>query len=656
MSAYGPAVMMAWRIAADCCDESIAPSHVLLGILRLCLMSESELEEHLPFDPAARGQIAREAKAVRGRFDALGLDARELFEGIHQARPRSAGDGGEVIYIHRTPASREMFVRAYRISASRRVPKMELRDLLFATLEARDGIIEQALSAVGCTEPLRAFFGLESQVRLRACAPAAAATAKSAPRSPKDKRSPTPTLDRYGRDLTALAEGGELAPAIAREREINSLGRILSQARKRSAVLLGEAGVGKTAIAEGLALWAASPDAPARIANLRIVEISISSLLAGTIWRGQFEERIEAVIDEAIESDTVLFIDELHTIVGAGGDGASNAANILKPALARGELRVIGATTLTEYRRTIERDAALQRRFEAIVVDEPAPEEATIMLAGQRDRLERHHDVTIPDASIEAAVRLAIRYLPDHRLPDKALDVLDHACALARTAEAGTSPPVTAESVARAVAERCGVPLRQLTEDESERLRRLEQRLSERVLGQDAAVRAVAAAIRTQRLGIGDPRRPAGAFLFVGPTGSGKTELAKVLADVWFGDEHRLLRIDMSEYMEPQSLARLIGAPPGYVGYGDEGQLTGPMRTNPYRVVLLDEIEKAHPRVLDLLLQVLDEGCLTDGLGRRASFRDSIVIMTSNLGTQFGPSHAPFGFVVTQLGRAEMAG
>lgn len=513
-------------------------------------------------------------------------------------------------------------------------------------------------------------------------------------RQESNRKSGTPTLDKLARDMTQMARNQQLDPVVGRDAEIRRTIQILSRRTKNNPVLIGEPGVGKTAIAEGLAQEMVAGTVPAELANKRLMVLDMGSLVAGTKYRGEFENRLKKVIDE-IQADghVILFIDELHTLIGAGGaEGAIDASNILKPALARGELQTIGATTLDEYQKYIESDAALERRFATVQVDEPTPEESLAILKGLRPRYEAHHHAKITDEALEQAVKLSDRYISDRFLPDKAIDLMDEAAAMVRinAEEKKTRKPsldeqiaelqsakeaaieqqdfdraadlreqelslrakqeqqadrvserqaeqhyrlkVTGEDVAKVVAEWTGVPLTQLKRSESDRLINLEKVLHKRVIGQDEAVDAVAKAIRRSRSGLKNPNRPIGSFMFLGPTGVGKTELAKALAEAMFGSEDNMIRIDMSEYMEKFSTSRLIGAAPGYVGYDEGGQLTEKVRQHPYSVVLLDEAEKAHPDVFNLLLQVLDDGYLTDSKGRRVDFRNTIIIMTSNLG------------------------
>ena len=497
--------------------------------------------------------------------------------------------------------------------------------------------------------------------------------------SAKDK---TPTLDSLSRDLTALARQGKLDPVIGRNEEVRRMIQVISRRTKNNPVLVGEPGVGKTAIVEGLAQRMVNGEVPEEIASKRLMMLDMGALVAGTKYRGEFEERMKKIIEEIYtQQDVILFIDELHTLIGAGGaEGAIDASNILKPALARGELQVIGATTLDEYQKYIEKDAALERRFASIHVEEPTAEDSIQILKGLRKHYEAHHHVEITDEAIQAAVQLSVRYITSRRLPDKAIDLMDETAAKARLdVTTKVSPIVLLEEeilqfeqlknqaiqhqnfdeaaklekliekletspqtdyiasigegdIAEVVSQWTGIPLQQMEKKESERLINLESVLHKRVIGQSEAVSAIARSIRRARSGLKDPRRPIGSFLFLGPTGVGKTELAKTLAEAMFGEQDALVRIDMSEYMEKHSVSRLVGSPPGYVGFDEGGQLTEKIRQRPYAVILLDEIEKAHPDVFNILLQVLDDGHLTDSKGRKVDFRNTVIIMTSNLG------------------------
>ena len=502
-------------------------------------------------------------------------------------------------------------------------------------------------------------------------------------------------LAKYGQDLVELARQQKLDPVIGRDAEIRNVIRILSRKTKNNPVLIGEPGVGKTAVAEGLAQRIAAADVPEELLDKQVLSLDLSGMVAGTKYRGEFEERIKKALDEVKKNGRIiLFIDELHTIVGAGSaEGAMDAANIIKPALGRGEIRVIGATTLNEYRKYIEKDAALERRFQPVTVGEPSPEACLDILKGLRDKYEAHHRLSITDGALQAAVDLSRRYINDRFLPDKAIDLMDEAASRVRMKNEKSSPDlkaleeklsalrrekeeavaaqdfekaaqirdieqdyekqmeierdnwhkkvaaehgeVTEEDIAAVVAEWTGVPVTRLTEDEGQKLLHMEETLHKRVVGQDEAVKAIARAIRRGRVGLKDPKRPIGSFLFLGPTGVGKTELCKALAEAMFGDENAMVRLDMSEYMERHTVSRLIGSPPGYVGHEEGGQLTEKVRRRPYSVVLFDEIEKAHEDVWNLLLQIMDDGELTDSQGRRVDFRNTVIVMTSNVGAQW---------------------
>ena len=447
------------------------------------------------------------------------------------------------------------------------------------------------------------------------------------------KHSETRILDQYSRDLTMLAASGSFDPVIGRDEEIRRSVQILSRRSKNNPVLIGEPGVGKTAVAEGIAAYIAGSDAPDSMAGKRLVALDLPALLAGTKYRGDFEERVKAVLKDVKKAgDVILFIDEMHTMIGAGSaEGAIDSANILKPALGRGEVQIIGATTPEEYRRHIEKDAALERRFQPVKIAEPSRSDSLKMLGAVRQGLEKHHGVKISDAALTAAVDLSMRYINDRFLPDKAIDLADEAAAHIRVSGGGL---VTAEDIAAVVSLWTGIPVANLSADETKRLRNMESILHRRVIGQNEAVTAVSRAIRRGRVGLSDPDRPIGSFLFLGPTGVGKTELCRALAEAVFGESEAMIRLDMSEYMEKHAVSKLIGSPPGYVGYEDGGQLTERVRRKPWSVVLFDEIEKAHEDVWGILLQIMDDGRLTDSAGRVVSFRNTIIVMTSNVGAK----------------------
>ena len=524
----------------------------------------------------------------------------------------------------------------------------------------------------------------------------------------ENKNSTTPTLDQYSRDLTAMAADGKLDPVVGREKEIARLIQILSRRTKNNPCLVGEPGVGKTAIVEGLAQRIISGMVPDSVKNKRVVVLDLSGMVAGSKYRGEFEERIRNVINEVRSNQGILlFIDELHTIIGAGGaEGALDASNILKPSLSRGEIQLIGATTLEEYRKYIEKDAALERRFQPVTVEEPSEEETLEILKGLRPYYEQHHGVAIEDSALEAAVKMSVRYINDRFLPDKAIDIIDEAASKVRLGGYHVTPEmdvlelklreiqndkekavkaadlsmakelqarqseieaeiagykekeerrnkrkkisVTESSVADIISDWTKIPVQRLTEGETRRLARLEKELHKRVIGQDEAVKSVAQAVKRGRVGLKDPNRPIGSFLFLGPTGVGKTELSKALAEAVFGSEQAMIRVDMSEYMEKHSVSKLIGSPPGYVGYDEGGQLSEKVRRNPYSVLLFDEIEKAHPDVFNILLQVLDDGHITDAHGRKVDFKQTIIIMTSNAGAQSIIEPKKLGFMSNQ--------
>ena len=596
-----------------------------------------------------------------------------------------------------TPRTKRVLEMSREEAAKLQQNYVGVEHILLALLLEREGVANRILRDIGVdTQQLyqRMMAATTEALKRRGQQPGDASQERSSSGSanPSAGQESAPTLMQYGRDLTAAARAGELDPVIGRSEEIERIIQILSRRTKNNPVLIGEPGVGKSAVAEGLAQKIAEGNVPELLRGKRIVSLDLAGMLAGAKYRGEFEERMKNVMDE-LKRDRriILFIDELHTLIGAGAaEGAIDAANILKPALARGEIQCIGATTIDEYRKHIEKDAALERRFQPVQVGEPSKEEAVAILKGLRDRYEAHHKVRITDEAIEAAVQLSDRYITDRYLPDKAIDLIDEAASRVRI-RSYTTPPdmkeleakiqqlnkekeeaiahqnferaaqirdeerairadmeaqrkawedrrstaqrqVGAEEVAQIVASWTHIPVTQLTQDESDRLLHLEETLHQRVVGQDEAVSAVSRAIRRARAGLKDVHRPIGSFLFLGPSGVGKTELCKALAEAMFGDESALVRIDMSEYMEKFSVSRMIGSPPGYVGHDEGGQLTEAVRRKPYSVVLFDEIEKAHPDVFNILLQVLEDGRLTDSTGRTVDFRNTICVMTSNVG------------------------
>ena len=525
-----------------------------------------------------------------------------------------------------------------------RLPKAEPEHLLCAMLEDADCAAGALLASMGVplTEAVRECRQLSGQFILPFSQPQGRGTSAI----PRGSRA----SDKYCRDLTRRALDGELDPVFCRDAELDRMVEILCRRQKNNPCLVGEPGVGKTALAEGLAQRIAEKRVPRLLQGRRLLALDMASLVAGTKYRGDFEERFKNLLEELVrDGSAILFVDEFHTIVGAGAaEGAIDAASILKPVLARGELQLIGATTNQEFRAHIQKDAALERRFGRVQIEEPTPEQAVEILKGLAPRYERYHGVQLPEETLREAVELSVRYLPGRCLPDKAIDLIDEACAAARIRaerEGETSPRLTREEVARVVAQASGVPAERVGEKERERLDKLEARLDAEVVGQHKAVEAVAGAIRRSRTGLGEPGRPMGAMLFLGPTGVGKTALAKALAAGWFGSEKALLKLDMSEYQEQHAVARLLGAPPGYLGHDEGGQLTEAVRRRPYSVVLFDEIEKAHPDIQNVLLQILEDGQLTDSMGRKADFRNTIVLLTSNLGARFlAGQSAPLGF------------
>ena len=602
-----------------------------------------------------------------------------------------------------TPSARRVLENSYKEAVRFKARLIGTEHLLISIIRDNDCVASRLLNTIGIS-----IQKLYIDV-LAAMGEDAPANKEELLKGAKTKGS-TPTLDSYSRDLTELARAGKLDPVIGRETEIKRLIQILSRRTKNNPCLIGEPGVGKTAVVEGLAQMIIEGNVPETIAEKRVLTLDLSGMVAGSKYRGEFEERIKKVIAEVMEDgEVLLFIDEIHTIIGAGGaEGAIDASNILKPSLARGELQLIGATTIEEYRKYIEKDSALERRFQPVTVEEPSEEEAIAILKGLRGRYEAHHHVTITDAALTAAVKLSARYINDRFMPDKAIDVIDEAASKVRLT-AFVEPPeikelekeiekledqkeaairdeayekagtikkkqekkkekidkirekwqkdkdtkkqvVDEEEIADVVSSWTKIPVRKLEEGESQRLKNLESILHERVIGQEEAVTAVAKAIRRGRVGLKDPKRPIGSFLFLGPTGVGKTELSKALAEAMSATENALIRVDMSEYMEKHSVSKMIGSPPGYVGYDEGGQLSEKVRRNPYSVILFDEIEKAHPDVFNILLQVLDDGHITDAQGRKIDFKNTVIIMTSNAGAEsiISPKRLGFGAVADE--------
>ena len=683
----GEVLAFAWHSARSFNTSYIGTEHILYGIIA-----------------EGGGQAAEELRAAGLDVDLMqrnliALNQKEPIQ-IEETDAKSI-DGNQIISMM-TPRTRLVLNLAAREAQSSPDGAIEPEHLMLGILRENDSVAVRILRELGISsrdlyaqiaDGMKAGAG-ESM----SAGPGRGPGGSSASPSEQNKaETKTPNLDNFSTDLTQLAREGHFDPIIGREQEINRVEQILCRRTKNNPVLIGEPGVGKTAIAEGIAQKIADGDVPDIMQGMRLVSLDLTGMLAGSKYRGEFEERLKKGIDEAVEAgDVILFIDELHTLVGAGSaEGSMDASNILKPMLARGEVQVIGATTLDEYRKYIEKDSALERRFQPVTVGEPSEEDAVQILYGLRSVYENHHRVKISDEAIEDAVRLSTRYIMDRFLPDKAIDLIDEAASRLRIntgsgssksqikelkeqllqAESETEaavknedfekaaelktkrekieskiselesaevkddpsdwPVLTAEHIADIVSSWTNIPVRKLTEDDADRLRNLEAELKKRVLGQDEAVTAVAKAIRRGRLGLKDPKRPSGSFIFLGSTGVGKTELAKALAEAMFGNEDSMIRLDMSEYMEKFDVSKLIGSPPGYVGYEEGGQLTELVRRQPYSVVLFDEIEKAHPDVLNALLQILEDGRLTDGQGRVVNFTNTIVIMTSNIGARF---------------------
>lgn len=676
------ALNLAMKSAGSMGHNYIGSEHILLGLLK-------------------------EGSGVAARvLEASGISADQIEDIIEQLIGR--GEPYEISAQDLTPRGKRIIELAYIEARNLGHNYIGTEHLLMGLLCESDSVAVRILTELGCDakelyEKIVREIGLEPQESASAggggMKPGLGKSAKNV-----RKNSNTPTLDQFGRDLTDAARDGKLDPVIGRAKEIERVIQILSRRTKNNPCLIGEPGVGKTAIAEGLAEEIVEGRLPELLKNKRVFSLDLSGMIAGTKYRGEFEERIKKALEEVKKAgNVILFIDELHTIVGAGAaEGAVDASNILKPMLARGDIQVVGATTLNEYRKYIEKDAALERRFQPVIVGEPSEEETTQILRGLRDKYEAHHKVRITDGAIEAAVKLSSRYIADRFLPDKAIDLMDEAASRVRL-KAVTAPndlkdierklqklteekesavkaqeferaaklrdeekelrkdvelqkkrweesnrsrvnEVTENNIAEIVSSWTGIPVKKLAEEESERLLHMEDILHKRVIGQDEAVSAVSKAIRRGRAGIRDPKRPIGSFIFLGPTGVGKTELSKALAEALFGDENAMIRIDMSEYMEKFTVSRLVGSPPGYVGYDEGGQLTEKVRRKPYSVILFDEIEKAHPDIFNILLQILEDGVLTDSQGRKVSFKNCVIIMTSNVGARMITDKHKLGF------------
>ncbi len=640
------------------------------------------------------GLIAEGSGVAFKVLSEAGLTADYLINKMVEAEGR--GNKSSLTPADFTPRSKRVLEVSLRSARNMNHGYVGTEHILLALLNEEDSYAVQFLKEAGASR---------EQIAKKIISSISTARPDSAAKGDKN----APSEEKYGKDLTQMAKNGLIDPVIGREKETQRVMEILSRRGKNNPCLIGEPGVGKTAIAEGLALKVASGEVPETLKNKRIFSLDLTGMLAGTKYRGDFEERIKGFIDEIIKSgDTIIFIDEIHNIVGAGAaEGAVDAANILKPALSRGEIQVIGATTLDEYRRYIEKDAALERRFQPVKVSEPTEEDTVAILKGLRDKYEAHHNITITDEAIEAAVKYSVRYISDRFLPDKAIDLIDEGCSRLRL-KTFTAPPIVkeieeklkktaeekaaainsqdfetaakkrdeekelnasleslkenwqkeqgqkcgelkAQTIAEIVSSITGIPLNRLTETEKERLLKLEEELHRRVKGQDKAVSAVSNAIRRGFSGLKDPKRPLGSFIFLGPTGVGKTELCKALAEALFGNENDVIRLDMSEYMEKHSVSRMVGSPPGYVGYDEGGQLTELVRRKPYSVILFDEIEKAHPDVFNMLLQILEDGILTDSTGRRIDFKNTVIIMTSNIGARLiTETRSSLGFTSTE--------
>jgi len=663
------AIAKAQQYAVHLGHNYVGTEHILLGLV------------------GVKDSVASKAVEAQGVNEEAIIEKIEEFVGVNNS-------GGYYPQDY-TPRSKRVIDMSVQESIKMGTGYVGTEHILLALIQETDSIAVRILSSLGVNgqklyEDIMSMLGEDTS---------------SGTGTSGESKSATPTLDKFSRDFTRMAAESKFDPIVGRDKEIERVIQILSRRTKNNPCLVGDPGVGKSAIVEGLAQQIYDGNVPSTLKDKRIVSLDLSSMVAGSKYRGEFEERIKKVLDEVkAAGNVILFIDEIHTIIGAGGaEGAIDASNILKPSLARGEIQLIGATTLEEYRKYIEKDAALERRFQQVMVNEPNEEEAILMLKGLRDKYEAHHNVKITDAAIVAAVKMSARYITDRFLPDKAIDLMDEAASKVRlktyttpsnvkeledkilslekekeeaikteefekaakvkkeqsefkkqleeekkkwnAKNTKTEQTVTEDEIAEVVSKWTGVPVQSLRQEESERLINLENILHERVIGQEEAVTAVAKAIRRGRVGLKDPKRPIGSFLFLGPTGVGKTELSKALAEALFGDENAMIRIDMSEYMEKHTVSKMIGSPPGYVGYDEGGQLTEKIRRKPYSVVLFDEIEKASPDVFNIMLQILDDGHITDGQGRKVDFKNTVIIMTSNAGAKSIISPKKLGFM-----------
>ncbi len=641
-----PGVTGVWQIAVGetvhAKRQYIEPEQVLIGLFKLGDFMHPEIQKQISLSPAEIETLKFEVDLLDRIFNETGTD-KAVF---HRRLRELAGQGNYSFkkekVVHRTEDCKRHFQRAEEIAKSSNFQMTNVLHLYQAILESPTPNVSELFKEKN----------IDPENVKNKVVESIASDAKNGGVKPP-RHSKTPTLDRYGKDLTRLAKEGKIELLIGRRNELLQVIRTLTRKTKSNPVLVGDAGVGKTAIVEGLAIRIASKNLTESLWDNRLIELSMSAITAGTKYRGQFEERLNNIMREADQNpDVILFIDEIHTMVGAGaGEGGLDAANILKPALARGAIRCIGATTLQEYRKHIEKDPALERRFQPITVEEPSVSETMEILTGLKQIFEEHRGITIQPEAIAAAVELSVKYLKDHRLPDKAIDLLDEACSrikvefLSFRQDANPEPvsnEVTKETIAEVLSEKTGIPVNELTKTEAAKLLKLEDNLKEIVIGQDHAVKKVAERLRLSVAGLKDCNKPAGVFLFLGPTGVGKTALAKTLAEVLFDSHEKMIRLDMSEYMEKHSVSKLTGSPPGYVGHEEEGQLTGKLRRHPYSLVLLDEVEKAHPEIWDIFLQVFDDGRLTDSKGRTVDATNAIFIMTSNIGNELFKNHIGF--------------